>query len=93
MFFKILSISGYITIYPGGGYSAPLGRTLYNTYYNIKYLADSKWMDTKSRVIFVEFLTYNTNYNIFNGVKLIFEQSCSGLWAKTYSVNILIITF
>lgn len=79
---------GYIANYPGGGYSAPLGRHLYNTYYNIKYLVEYQWLDNRARVFFVEFLTYNVNYNLFNDVKIFVEQSATGLWLKTYQVDI-----
>lgn len=78
---------GDITIYPGAGYSAPLGRNLYNSYYNLKYYTETEWIDYNTRVIFVEFLTYNADYNIFHAVKLIVERSASGLFVKSHSVS------
>ncbi|XP_044272220.1 uncharacterized protein LOC123016069 isoform X2 [Tribolium madens] len=79
--------TGEISSYTGGGYVGYLGRTLYNTYANLRRFLEKLWIDQGSRSIFIEFLTYNANYNVFNSIKLLYEQSASGYNAKTVEVN------
>ena len=37
------------------------------------------WVDDATRVVFVEFLVYNPNINLFNAMQIIFEYSAGGL--------------
>jgi hypothetical protein len=71
-------VVGRIATYGGGGYVAFLGRTLYNSYVNLHRLVEKFWIDHKMRSLFIEFLLYNANYNIFIAVSLLFEQSATG---------------
>lgn len=71
-------VLGEYGIYPGGGYIAPLGRTLKNSLANMKYLKKHKWLDHQTRAVFLEFLIYNPNVNLFNGVSIIFEINSAG---------------
>lgn len=71
-------IVGKYGVYPGGGYIAPLGRNLKNSLINLKYLKKHKWLDRRTRAVFVEFLTYNPNVNLFNSVMLVFEINSAG---------------
>ncbi|KAF5284732.1 hypothetical protein FQR65_LT13434 [Abscondita terminalis] len=77
---------GYFKFYWSGGYTATLGRTTYNSYYNLQYYFDTDWIDSSSRALFIEFLSYNVDYNMFHVVTLIIERSASGLFYNTYNV-------
>lgn len=81
------NILGKISTYTGGGYVGYLGRTLHNTYANFIHFLKKYWLDRNTRSVFIEFLTYNVNYNIFNAVRLIFEQSATGYSVKTINVS------
>lgn len=65
-----------------------LGRKLYNSYVNVCNILNKHWFDSGTRVVFIEFLTYNQNYNIFNSVTLLIEQSVTGLIRRTVNVSI-----
>ncbi|XP_044270877.1 location of vulva defective 1-like isoform X3 [Tribolium madens] len=85
---------GQFAIYSGGGYIMYLGRNFYNSYVNLRKMIDKYWIDPETRVIFIEFLCYNQNYNIFNAVKLLFEQSATGFIKRSvyvYSVRMLFV--
>lgn len=82
----LIFFSGMYKTYPSGGYSAVLGRTLYNSYFNLDYLVENEWFDRHTRMVCLEFLIYDVNYNVFNSVKLIFEKTASGYFDQTYSV-------
>lgn len=73
--------------YPSGGYSAVLGRTMYNSYFNLDYMVKKHWFDAQSRLICFEFLIYNVNYNVFNSIKLIFEHTAGGYYDQTHQVR------
>ncbi|KAJ3643456.1 hypothetical protein Zmor_026166 [Zophobas morio] len=85
---------GEIAAYSGGGYVAYLGRTLYNSYVNFRQLLNKLWIDQATRVVFIEFLTYNANCNIFSSIRLTFEQSATGFVTKrviVYTVRMLFV--
>lgn len=81
------TLLGQIAMYPGGGYLAFLGRTLHNSYINFKEIVSKSWIDQKTRSVFVEFLTYNVNTNVFNAVNLLYEQSATGYVHKKIYVS------
>ncbi|RZC34880.1 polycystic kidney disease protein 1-like 2, partial [Asbolus verrucosus] len=85
---------GEFSTYSGGGYIAYLGRTLYNSYANFRKLLSKFWIDDKTRSIFIEFLTYNVNYNVFNSVKMLYEQSATGFIfsdVEVYAVRMIFV--
>lgn len=82
-----VSFSGMFNSYPSGGYSAVLGRTMYNSYFNLDYMVKKRWFDAQSRLICLEFLIYNVNYNVFNSIKLIFEKTAGGYYDQTHHVS------
>lgn len=87
-YLNIFSIySGMYKRYPGGGYSAVLGRTMYNSYFNLDYLIRKHWFDMQTRLICLEFLLYNVNYNVFNSVKLIVEKTAGGYFDHAHNVG------
>jgi hypothetical protein len=69
---------------------AYLGRNLRNSYLNFKKIVDKFWVDRRTRGFFIEFLAYNTNYNLFNAVRLLFEQSATGYISNTIEVRVLV---
>lgn len=84
---------GYIATYSGGGYVAFLGRTFSNSFRNFQKLLETLWFDDRTRAVFIEFLAYNANYNVFIAVNLLFEQSASGYNWKTLQVSKIWTTF
>ncbi|XP_066139300.1 polycystin-1-like protein 2 [Euwallacea fornicatus] len=70
--------AGEFATYPGGGYVAPLGRNLKNSLVNLKYLQKHQWLDGRTSSLFIEFLIYNPNVNLFSGVTVIFEVNPAG---------------
>ncbi|CAH1260732.1 unnamed protein product [Diabrotica balteata] len=73
--------------YSGGGYVATLGRTLTNSIININYLTRNKWIDDLTKGLFIEFLLYSANSNLFNSVKILFEISSTGYIQQKYMVR------
>jgi hypothetical protein len=71
---------GKFGLYPGGGFIAPLGRTLYNSYVNLNYLWENGWIDEATVVILVEFLAYNVNSNMFTAVRVVVERGATGFF-------------
>ncbi|XP_044256753.1 uncharacterized protein LOC123006379 [Tribolium madens] len=84
---------GWIGTYSGGGYLAFLGRTLFNSYANLQKMFDMKWLDYQTRSVFIEFLTYNANYNVFVAVNLLFEQSATGYTSTILQINVVRMLF
>ncbi|KAL1514223.1 hypothetical protein ABEB36_003513 [Hypothenemus hampei] len=78
---------GEYATYPGGGYVASLGRHLKNSLINMKYLKKHKWLDLRTRALFIEFLSYNPNVNLFNGVTLIFEANSAGDIFRNFQIH------
>ncbi|XP_050309542.1 uncharacterized protein LOC126745651 isoform X2 [Anthonomus grandis grandis] len=77
---------GEYAYYPGGGYVATLGRNLKNSLINMQYLQKHKWFDLRTRAVFLEFLNYNPNVNLFNGVTVIFERNSAGYIIRHFEI-------
>ncbi|KAG5879811.1 hypothetical protein JTB14_035891 [Gonioctena quinquepunctata] len=73
--------------YPGGGYVATLGRTWKNSLINIKYLYRNNWIDRYTRSLFIEFLMYSPNSNLFQSVRVAFELGTTGYIIAKYNVQ------
>lgn len=80
-------VVGRAQVYPSGGYSGVLGRTLFNSYFNLDYLSKHRWVDAKTRLVCVEFLIYNVNYNVFTSVQLIFEKTPAAYVMHSHSIR------
>ncbi|KAL3267694.1 hypothetical protein HHI36_006826 [Cryptolaemus montrouzieri] len=72
------SILGKLGHYPGSGYVAFLGRGMKNSFANFEYLKHFSWFDELTRVVFIEFLLYNADFNVFNAVRFSIEKSVTG---------------
>ncbi|XP_062923192.1 polycystin-1-like protein 2 isoform X1 [Mobula hypostoma] len=71
-------IWGKLAMYRGGGYIAELGADAQESYRVLQYLFENSWLDTYTRVIFVEFTVYNANVNLFCIATLILESNAIG---------------
>ncbi|KAG5884810.1 hypothetical protein JTB14_019495 [Gonioctena quinquepunctata] len=78
---------GDLTTYSGGGYIATLGRTWTNSIININYLYRNNWIDRYTRCLFIEFLMYSANSNLFQSVQVAFELSTTGFILTMYNVR------
>lgn len=88
----INSVIGKFAIYPGGGYIALLGRNKKNSLTNAKYLSRTNWIDSFTRCIFIEFLLYSPNSNLFNSVRVKFEISPTGYIRQIFDVSKIRVT-
>ncbi|XP_053257890.1 LOW QUALITY PROTEIN: polycystic kidney disease protein 1-like 3 [Podarcis raffonei] len=68
-------IWGKFALYPGSGYLANLGRNKSYAKRTLRYLERNNWLDRSTRVVFIEFVVYNANVNLFCAVTLILEAS------------------
>ncbi|XP_013422214.1 uncharacterized protein LOC106182109 [Lingula anatina] len=69
---------GLMTTYGGGGYAFELGTTYESALTGIKELRSSRWLDIYTRVVFVEFVLYNANLNLFTVSQTTVEFPASG---------------
>ncbi|KAI8498229.1 hypothetical protein Bbelb_241730 [Branchiostoma belcheri] len=60
-------------IYHTGGYLAPLGKTRASSLRLTKVLQQSRWLDERTRAVFVELILYNPHANLFSLVTLLVE--------------------
>ncbi|KAI8515777.1 hypothetical protein Bbelb_065900 [Branchiostoma belcheri] len=60
-------------IYHTGGYLAPLGKTRASSLRLTKVLQQSRWLDERTRAVFVELILYNPHVNLFSLVTLLVE--------------------
>ncbi|KAG5869478.1 hypothetical protein JTB14_008773 [Gonioctena quinquepunctata] len=70
--------SGAFATYNGGGYVTTLGRNWKNSLLNIQYIYRNNWIDRYTRCLFIEFLMYSPNSNLFQSVLVTFELGTSG---------------
>ena len=56
---------GKMATYSGGGFVASLGHTYEQADAVVQELMLHRWVDEYTRVVFIEFLTYNPNINLF----------------------------
>nr|XP_023030409.1 polycystic kidney disease protein 1-like 2 [Leptinotarsa decemlineata] len=82
-----LSYIGKFATYPGGGYVSTLGRTMKNSLINTNYIFRNNWLDKFTRCIFVEFLLYNSNSNLFQSVLVSFEISAIGFVEPNFNIK------
>ncbi|XP_041373429.1 polycystic kidney disease protein 1-like 2 [Gigantopelta aegis] len=73
-----LPIMGRLDTYPGGGYVLQLPRHPYKARELIEGVKKTKWIDERTRVVFVEFTLFNPNVQLFTVVVLMFEYSNTG---------------
>ncbi|XP_049720726.1 polycystic kidney disease protein 1-like 3 isoform X1 [Elephas maximus indicus] len=79
-------IQGEFATYSGGGYVVRLGRNSSTALRVLQHLKQSHWLDQHTKSLFVEFVVFNANVNLFCVVTLILE--CSKLGAFFTSVRL-----
>uniref|UniRef100_UPI00398E4CF1 polycystin-1-like protein 2 n=1 Tax=Pristiophorus japonicus TaxID=55135 RepID=UPI00398E4CF1 len=67
-----------LAVYSGSGYAADLTTEKENASRIVKYLAESNWIDSYTRAIFIEFTVYNANVNLFCVITLTLETNGIG---------------
>ncbi|KAF5275826.1 hypothetical protein FQR65_LT04064 [Abscondita terminalis] len=88
------SYDGHISKYHGGGFVTDL-KAANDTDENknvLEELKNNSWIDSATRVVFLEFTTYNPNVNLFCIAKIAFECAPSGGVFSSYlfrSVNLI----
>ncbi|XP_044284043.1 polycystic kidney disease protein 1-like 3 [Varanus komodoensis] len=71
-------IWGKLALYPGSGYLADLGTNTSHANSVLQYLEQNHWLDGSTRAVFVEFVVYNANVNLFCVITLILETDGLG---------------
>lgn len=51
-------------------------------------MKSNSWLDKRTRVVFVEFWTYNANQNLFSAVTVLFERTATQNMIVTDNVGI-----
>ncbi|XP_066301701.1 polycystin-2-like protein 1 [Branchiostoma lanceolatum] len=59
--------------YHTGGYLAPLGKTRASGLRSATFLQQRRWLDERTRAVFVELILYNPHVNLFSSVTLVVE--------------------
>ncbi|XP_042556542.1 polycystic kidney disease protein 1-like 3 [Dipodomys spectabilis] len=71
-------IQGELATYAGGGYAVRLGRNFSSAARVLQHLEQSHWLDRCTKGLFVEFVVFNANVNLFCVVTLILESNHVG---------------
>lgn len=82
---------GLLGWYNGGGYVANLGNNPLETEVLLQELKSNAWIDKYTRVMFLEFNTWNPNTNLFSFVTISFEYLITGslvYWTDIQSVQL-----
>ncbi|CAH1237995.1 PKD1L3 [Branchiostoma lanceolatum] len=59
--------------YHTGGYLAPLGKTRASGLRSATFLQQRRWLDERTRAVFVELILYNPHANLFSSMTLVVE--------------------
>ncbi|XP_036087305.1 polycystic kidney disease protein 1-like 3 isoform X4 [Rousettus aegyptiacus] len=82
-------IRGEFATYSGGGYVVRLGRNSSTAIRVLQHLEHSHWLDRCTRSLFVEFVVFNANVNLFCAVTLILESSNVGAFFTSVRLDTL----
>ena len=69
---------GIVAMYDGGGYVVELPKSLIGARFILNELWNSKWIDDKTRAVFIEFNLYNPARSLFAVCMTIFELPATG---------------
>ncbi|XP_040906119.1 polycystic kidney disease 2-like 1 protein [Toxotes jaculatrix] len=78
---------GLLTTYSGAGYYQDLDRTKDESAVIVAELMDNLWLDRGTRVVFVDFSTYNANINMFCVIRLVVEFPATGGAIPSYQIR------
>ncbi|ESP04058.1 hypothetical protein LOTGIDRAFT_110212 [Lottia gigantea] len=79
--------AGKIGVYPSGGYIVDLIGARRRVDNMIEDLIQLKWIDHRTRALFVEFTLYNPNVNLFTQTTVAFEVPASGSFVSEIVVK------
>uniref|UniRef100_A0A9L0J0F9 Polycystin cation channel PKD1/PKD2 domain-containing protein n=1 Tax=Equus asinus TaxID=9793 RepID=A0A9L0J0F9_EQUAS len=82
-------IQGEFATYSGGGYVVRLGRNSSTANRVLQHLEQSRWLDRCTRSLFVEFVVFNANVNLFCVVTLILESNNMGAFFTSVRLDTL----
>ncbi|KAF7219597.1 polycystin-2-like protein 1 [Nothobranchius furzeri] len=78
---------GLLTTYSGAGYYQDLSRTKEESADILAELMDNLWLDRGTRVVFIDFSTYNANINLFCVITLVVEFPATGGALTSYQIR------
>ncbi|XP_037533787.1 polycystic kidney disease 2-like 1 protein [Nematolebias whitei] len=78
---------GLLTTYSGAGYYQDLNRTKEVSANVLTELMDNVWLDRGTRVVFIDFSTYNANVNLFCVIRLVVEFPATGGAIPSYQIR------
>lgn len=78
---------GRYASYSGGGYVVNLGASTETANDTLQYIKETKWIDKKTRGLFIEFNLFNPNVNLFCAVILLLEYPPTGSVFPYWEVN------
>ncbi|XP_054552939.1 polycystic kidney disease protein 1-like 3 isoform X1 [Talpa occidentalis] len=82
-------IQGEFAIYSGGGYVVRLGRNSSTAVRMLQHLEQNHWLDHCTRSLFVEFVVFNANVNLFCAVTLVVESNNVGAFFTSVRLDSL----
>ncbi|NXT54028.1 PK2L2 protein, partial [Pluvianellus socialis] len=83
---------GSMGLYSSGGYIFTLPQSKQKSLEKLEFLRQNNWLTRGTRIVFIDFSTYNTNINLFCIVRLVVEFPATGgalTSSHTYSVKLL----
>ncbi|XP_068004685.1 polycystin-2-like protein 2 [Melanerpes formicivorus] len=83
---------GAVAVYSSGGYKVTLPRSKQGSLKKLEFLRQHSWLTRGTRVVFIDFSTYNANVNLFCIIRLVVEFPASGgalTSSHFYSVKLL----
>ncbi|KAB0792349.1 hypothetical protein PPYR_14308 [Photinus pyralis] len=83
---EAMHIFGKRSNYASGGYVMDLSEQKGITGEMIESITTYNWIDKQTRLLVIEFLAYNANYNVFHFVKLVIEKTASGYCDPTMKI-------
>ncbi|NXE04016.1 PK2L2 protein, partial [Lophotis ruficrista] len=83
---------GSMGFYSSGGYMFTLPKLKQDSVEKLVFLRENSWLTRGTRVVFIDFSTYNANINLFCVIKLVVEFPATGgafTSSRIYSVKLL----
>ncbi|NXN66707.1 PK2L2 protein, partial [Himantopus himantopus] len=83
---------GSMGLYSSGGYTFTLPQSKQKSLEKLVFLRQNNWLTRGTRIVFIDFSTYNANINLFCIVRLVVEFPATGgalTSSHTYSVKLL----
>ncbi|XP_055001578.1 polycystic kidney disease protein 1-like 3 [Sorex araneus] len=81
--------AGELAASSGGGYAARLGRNASTALRVLQHLEQSRWLDQYTKSLFVEFVVFSANVNLFCAVTLILEANSVGTFSASMRLESL----